>query len=154
MFDSIEETIRVGEEGSLPVNISHMNPASPEFWGEPAVKATEMIEGSRKNGVEITFDVTVWTRGGGPYLQMLPDWAQEGGFFSLKSRIEDPQTRKKIAYQLDNGLPDWKGWIYLEWDDQLICRTGKNKESLKVGKNKESLGYQNTCKTLHGLLKN
>jgi N-acyl-D-amino-acid deacylase len=125
LLDSINETIAVGEAAGIPVNISHMYPGSPQFWGELAHRATETVDAARRRGVEATFDITPWTRGGGPYMQMLPSWAQDGGFSALKLRLQDPATRRRIAHELEHGAPDWKGWLPIAWDDQLIAKVGR-----------------------------
>ncbi len=132
--ESIRETIQVSEQASVPANISHLFPAGPAYWGKAAVEATQTVDAARRRGIDVTFDITPWTRGGGPYMQMLPDWAQEGGFASLRERLADSQTRSRIAYQLENGLPDWKGWLPLDWHDQLICRTGAAKNASWIGR--------------------
>ena len=134
LLESIAETVRVAEEADVPANISHLFPASPHYWGEYAVRATDAVDEARRRGVNVTFDITPWTRGGGPYMQMLPDWAQEGGFSGLKSRLEDTQTRRRIAHELDHGAPNWKGWLLLAWNDQLICRTGREQNREWVGR--------------------
>ena len=79
ILDGTNESIRVGEESGAPVNISHFNPPMGlDMVGE----MTALVEKARARGVEVTFDNTIWTRGGGPFMQILPSWAQEGGFRS------------------------------------------------------------------------
>ncbi len=70
LLNSIAEAISIGEEAGIPVNVSHMYPAAPPFWGETARRATALVEAARGRGVEVAFDITPWTRGGGPYMQM------------------------------------------------------------------------------------
>ena len=134
LLDSIREAIRIGEEAGIPVNISHMYPVSPPYWGKLAREATDLVAGARARGVEVTFDVTIWTRGGGPFMQHLPGWAQEGGVSGLKERLADPSTRQEIARQMEKGAPDWQGWFYPVWDDFVICKSGRPKHSGWVGR--------------------
>ena len=134
LLDSIREAIRVAEEAGIPGNVSHMYPCPRPFWGELAFKATTLFESARQRGVEITFDVTPWTRGGGPYMQSLPSWAQEGGFAALKTRLEDTATRQEIARQLDEGAPGWKEWLPKDWEDFLIARTGRREHDGWAGR--------------------
>jgi N-acyl-D-amino-acid deacylase len=134
LIEALGEAIRVGEEAGIPVNVSHMYPAAPPYWGEMAYEATALFEAARERGVEATFDITPWTRGGGPYMQSLPDWAQEGGVAALKQRLEDPATRQEIARQLEEGAPDWKGWLPIDWEDQLIARTGREENEAWAGR--------------------
>ena len=131
ILDAMNEAIRVGAETHVPVNISHLNPPKgKDMVGE----LTAFIEGARVRGVQVTFDNTIWTRGGGPYMQMLPDWAQEGGIVAMKERLVDPHTRRKIACQLEEGAPDWQGWSPPNWADALIARTGKREHDAWCGR--------------------
>ena len=88
----------------------------------------------RGRGVEVTFDNTIWTRGGGPFIQFLPSWSQEGGFSALKKRIEDPHTRREIASQLEEGAADWIDWRSHDWDDAVIARVGRPENDTWVGR--------------------
>jgi N-acyl-D-aspartate/D-glutamate deacylase len=131
ILGAMGEAIRVGEESALPVNISHLNPPK----GERRVsELTALIEEARGRGVQVTFDNTIWTRGGGPYMQMLPDWAQEGGIAAMKERLADPVTRHEIAHQLEEGAPNWQGWTTPDWEDALIARTGRREHDVWCGR--------------------
>lgn len=134
LLESIGEALRVGEETGVPVNVSHMYPGSPAFWGETAHRATDLIEQARARGVDATFDITPWTRGGGPFMQMLPDWAQEGGVASLMTRLADSGTRQQIAGELEEGDSEWNGRLPLDWEDQLIARTGRREHDAWAGR--------------------
>ena len=125
LLDSLAETARVAEEAGIPANMSHFYPAAPQFWGELAHRGTEAVDALRRRGVEITFDITPWTRGGGPFMQALPNWAQDGGVAALKQRIEDAATRHELARQMEEGAPGWRDWRPRDWDDQLIARVGR-----------------------------
>lgn len=139
MLDSIREAIHVGEEVGVKVNISHMNPPK---GCEVAEKATALVDEARARGVKVTFDITIWTRGGGPFMQTLPSWAQEGGFASLKERLEDLRTRQEIARQLEEGDPDSKGWSPPEWEDAVIARTGRPEHSSWAGRTIDELAEE------------
>jgi N-acyl-D-amino-acid deacylase len=139
ILDAMREAIRVGEEAGVPVNISHLNPPKGRDMVD---ELTALVEDARARGVEVAFDNTIWTRGGGPFMQMLPSWAQEGGFSSLQARLEDPITRNKIADQLENGAPDWPGWRPHDWDDAVIALVGLPEHDGWVGYTIEELAKE------------
>ena len=131
IMDSMGEAIRIGAETGLPVNISHLNPPKgKDMVGE----LVTFIEDARARGIQATFDNTIWTRGGGPYMQMLPDWAQEGGITAMKERLANPPIRREIARQLEEGAPDWQGWTSPNWEDALIARTGRREHDSWCGR--------------------
>lgn len=133
LLDSIEESIRVGEEAGIPVNTSHTYPAGKEFWGELAHKATDLVDAARSRSVEVTFDITPWTRGGGPFMQLLPSWAQEGGVAGMKARLADTATRARISQDMAESNR-WKGRLEIPWDDQIVARVGKKAHHAWVGR--------------------
>ena len=139
MLGSIGEAIRVGEDSGAQVNISHFNP--PRGSGV-AGKATDLVDAARERGIEITFDITMWTRGAGPYLQSLPAWALEGGFSCVKERLEHAPTRKEIARQLQEGMPDNQAWSPPEWDDAVVANTGHPENSDWVGRTIQELAEE------------
>jgi N-acyl-D-aspartate/D-glutamate deacylase len=131
ILDAMHETIRVGEQTGVPVNISHLNPPKGENMVSELIK---VVERARARGVQLTFDNIVWTRGGGPFMQMLPDWAQEGGVTAMKERLADPTVRQEIARQLEEGAPEWQGWSPPDWEDALIARTGQREHDAWSGR--------------------
>jgi N-acyl-D-amino-acid deacylase len=131
ILDSMGEAVKIGAESGLPVNISHLNPPKgKDMVGE----LVACVEDARAQGIQVTFDNTIWTRGGGPYMQMLPNWAQEGGITAMKERLADPHTRREIARQLEEGAPDWQGWTPPNWSDALIARTGLREHDAWCGR--------------------
>lgn len=55
VFDALNEAIRIGEEGGLPVQISHIKLASVPVWGK-ASEVIALIAAAQKHGVDITAD--------------------------------------------------------------------------------------------------
>ena len=60
MLDALRESIRIGREAKLPVQISHIKMGNRNVWGKSA-DAIALIEGERKNGFDITADVYPYT---------------------------------------------------------------------------------------------
>ncbi len=60
MLDALRESIRIGKEAKLPVQISHIKMGNKNVWGKSA-DAIALIETERKNGFDITADVYPYT---------------------------------------------------------------------------------------------
>lgn len=52
-----------------------------------------MLDDVRARGVEVTFDLTIFQRGGGAWIQSLPGWARDGGNAATQAVIRDPALR-------------------------------------------------------------
>lgn len=60
MIDAIRESIRIGREAKLPVQISHIKMGNRNVWGKSA-DAIALVEETRKSGFDITADAYPYT---------------------------------------------------------------------------------------------
>lgn len=65
LLDSIDEALRIGVEGELPVQISHIKAGNAEVWGQ-APQVLERLAAARVAGLDVTADqypYTAWQSG-------------------------------------------------------------------------------------------
>ena len=60
LWDAVDETIRIGREADVPVQISHMKLAMRSLWGR-AGELVDRLDRARASGVDITADVYPYT---------------------------------------------------------------------------------------------
>jgi len=60
MLDALRESIRIGREAKLPVQISHVKMGNRNVWGKSA-EAIAIVEEARKSGFDITADAYPYT---------------------------------------------------------------------------------------------
>jgi N-acyl-D-amino-acid deacylase len=78
IMQSLDETIRIGREAHVPVEIWHLKTAGSSNWGRmPEVIAK--IEGARASGVDITADTYAYTAWFNSFSAFIPPWAHDGG---------------------------------------------------------------------------
>jgi dihydroorotase/N-acyl-D-amino-acid deacylase len=95
VLDSVRETIRIGEEGGLPTQVTHHKIIGKDNWG--ASKDTlRLVEEARARGVDVTIDAYPYTASSTGTAALIPQWAQEGGHKSLVERLDAPQQRARI----------------------------------------------------------
>ena len=118
---AIAEAIRIGDEGGLPVQISHLKACLKANWPKMG-EALRMIETARARGVDVTADMYPYTAGSTTLASLLPVWVHEGGMAALLGRLADGPTRRRI---LDGGRPaegEWDGPNgAVAWPDVLIA---------------------------------
>ena len=95
VLDSVRETIRIGEEGSLPTMITHHKVAGVRNWGK-SVDTIRLIEEARARGVDVSADQYPYTASQTSLEALLPRWALEGERSALLKRLADPAERKRI----------------------------------------------------------
>ena len=111
LHDSIDETVRIGREANMPVQISHLKVKGPARWGSIG-SALELIESYRREGVDVVVDAYPYERASSNLGLNLPRWALSGGTEQIAARIEDVDTHARIVDEMKamlaaNGYPDY-----------------------------------------------
>jgi dihydroorotase/N-acyl-D-amino-acid deacylase len=78
VLDSVRETIRIGEEGGLPTQITHHKMIGQPNWGK-SVESLKLVEEARARGVDVTIDQYPYTASSTGIAALVPQWALEGG---------------------------------------------------------------------------
>jgi N-acyl-D-amino-acid deacylase len=117
LLEAITEAIRVGREGGLPVQVSHIKAAGRAHWGRVA-DALALIDAARAEGLDVLADVYPYTASSTTIRTLLPDWALEGGIDAMLKRLRDPATRAEIRTDMDQGPVLARG---LEWRDIMVA---------------------------------
>ena len=109
---ALDETIRIGREASIPVEIWHLKVAGKANWGRmPDVVAR--IEAARRAGIDITADTYAYPAGSNTFSAIIPPWAHDGGNAKLIQRLKDPVTRARIRHELEDPSGQWEN----EWQE-------------------------------------
>jgi N-acyl-D-amino-acid deacylase len=95
LLDSVRETIRIGEEGGLPTQITHHKVLGRPNWGK-STESLALIEAARARGVDVSLDQYPYTASSTSLAGLFPQWSLEGGQAELIKRMKDPATRLKI----------------------------------------------------------
>lgn len=105
VFESVRETITIGREAGIPVQMTHHKIGAWRNFGR-ASESLSLIEAARSSGVDITFDQYPYTASSTSLSSIIPRWAQEGG--RLAERLEDGPTRARI-------VDDMTAWIEMRF---------------------------------------
>lgn len=127
---SVEEALETAERAGVILNISHMYPRANQPI-EEADALLGMLDDARGRGVEVTFDLTIFNRGGGAWVQSLPGWARDGGSTATEAVIRDPASRARLVEVLTG--PDADFWMD-DWDDQVICKVNRPENAHLAGR--------------------
>ena len=94
--DSVRETIRIGEEGHLPTQATHMKVLGKPNWGASG-DTLKLVDDARARGVDVTMDQYPYTASSTSLAAaLMPSWSLEGGREQMLSRMKDPAQRAKI----------------------------------------------------------
>jgi N-acyl-D-amino-acid deacylase len=131
VVDSVKETIRIGEEGQLPTQVTHHKIVGPRNYGK-SVETLALLDAARARGVDATSDQYPYTASSNAFVaSMVPQWAQEGGREQMLARLKNPTSRKEIAGETVRIIREERGGgdpknvflAHCDWDPAMA---GKN----------------------------
>jgi N-acyl-D-amino-acid deacylase len=119
---SLDETIRIGREAHVPVEIWHLKTAGKANWGKMK-DVVARIEAARASGVDVTADTYAYTAWFNTFSAFVPPWAHDGGDAKLIERMKDPATRERIRKDMMTESAQWDNeWLSIPGPEAiLIC---------------------------------
>ena len=101
---AVKETIRIGEEGHIPVMISHIKTLGADVWGQSA-DVIDIIDKARARGVKITASQYPYTASGTSVsASLVPRWAEAGGHEALLKNLSDPAQHERLVAEMTRNL--------------------------------------------------
>lgn len=132
VLEAIDEAIRIGKEGGLPVEIWHLKVAGKENWGRmPEVIAK--INAARAAGVDISADTYAYTAWFNSFSAFIPQWAHDGGDVKLVERLRDPAMRARIRKEMETPSKAWDNeWMEIPGPEAILIGRVQNPELLPL----------------------
>jgi N-acyl-D-amino-acid deacylase len=96
---SINESISIGKEANIPVQISHFKCSGQNNWGR-SKETVSMIEAARRDGIEVTIDQYPYTAASTSVSILIPEDVLADGQDSIKARLQRPEIKKYVINSL------------------------------------------------------
>jgi N-acyl-D-amino-acid deacylase len=128
LLDAIREAIRVGREGDLPVQVSHIKAAGRPNWGKVA-DALALIDRARSEGLDVMADVYPYTASSTTLRTLLPDWALEGGVEAMLERLGTPEVRERIRREIEAPVSGQSLLDRVGWENIMIAYCARRKDA-------------------------
>jgi dihydroorotase/N-acyl-D-amino-acid deacylase len=109
VLDSVRDTIRIGEDGHLPTQVTHHKIIGKDNWGR-SVDTLRLVDQARARGVDVTIDQYPYTasstsiQGG-----LLPAWVQEGGRQKMLERLRDETSLRRTLTAIATAIEHDRG---------------------------------------------
>jgi N-acyl-D-amino-acid deacylase len=95
--EAVDEALRIGREGGVPVEIYHLKAAGVKNW--PKMRGViAKIDSARAAGQDVTTDQYPYTAGSNNLSSCIPPWAHADA--KLIERLRDPATRARIKTEM------------------------------------------------------
>jgi N-acyl-D-amino-acid deacylase len=129
---SIDETIRIGREAHIPVEIWHLKAGGVGNFGlMPEIVAR--IDRARAGGVDIAADTYAYPAWYNDLSAFIPPWAHDGGDAKLIERLKDPAVRARLRTELATATTDWDNeWQSVPGPEAILIATVLNPKLLDL----------------------
>jgi N-acyl-D-amino-acid deacylase len=101
--EAIRESIQIGEQAGLPVEISHFKISSKILWGQTPM-TLGLVRDARARGLMVTVDQYAYTASSTSLESRLPGWLRAGGLVEAKKRLADQATRERVMTEMKETL--------------------------------------------------
>jgi N-acyl-D-amino-acid deacylase len=117
LLEAIDEAIRIGREGGVPVEIYHLKAGGQRNWPKMA-QAIAKIDSARAAGLDIQANMYPYPAGATGLSACTPPWASEGG--RLLDNLRDPATRSRIANEMRSDRTEWENLCRLATPEGVL----------------------------------
>jgi N-acyl-D-amino-acid deacylase len=116
-LEAVEESLRIGAEGGVPVEIYHLKAAGQRNWHKtPQVIAR--IDAARAAGLDVQANMYPYVAGGTGLTACFPPWASADG--ALFPSLADPAARQRMRAEMESDTTDWENLCALATADGVL----------------------------------
>jgi N-acyl-D-amino-acid deacylase len=132
ILPAIDEALRIGREGHVPVEIWHLKVAGRANWGRmPEVVAK--INAARAAGLDVSADTYAYTAWFNSFSAFIPPWAHDGGDAKLVERLKDPAMRARIRKEMMTPSAEWDNeWTEIAGPEDILIGVVQNPKLLPL----------------------
>jgi len=95
--EAVDEALRIGREGGVPVEIYHLKAAGVKNWPK-AAQVVAKIDSARAAGQDVATDQYPYVAGANGLVSCIPPWAHADG--KLIERLRDASLRPRIKSEM------------------------------------------------------
>ncbi|MFN8581069.1 MAG: D-aminoacylase [Gemmatimonadaceae bacterium] len=104
-LEAIDELMRIGKEGGVPVEIYHLKAGGVRNWPK-ARQAIAKIDSARATGLDVQANMYPYVAGGTGLSACTPPWASADD--KLLANLKDPATRARIVAEMHAAKTSWE----------------------------------------------
>lgn len=116
-LEAIDEAIRIGRDGGVPVEIYHLKAGGTRNWPKTRL-AIEKIDSARASGVDIQANMYAYDAGATGLSACVPPWASADG--KLFQNLADPAVRQRIRTEMLRVQGEWENLCELGGPDNVM----------------------------------
>lgn len=128
ILDSMREVIEIGRQSGVKVHWSHFKVCGKQNW-DKIDAVLELLDQARAEGITVSFDQYPYVAGSTMMGAILPPWVHDGGTDKAVARLADPELRKKMVSDMENGIPGWDNFVDFAGFENIYVTSVKTEEN-------------------------
>jgi dihydroorotase/N-acyl-D-amino-acid deacylase len=126
-LEALDEAIRIGREGRVPVEVYHLKASGPRNWAKMPL-AIAKIDSARAAGQDVQANMYLYPAGGNSFSACIPPkYAADG---KLLANLQDAALRPKIKAELHDENAGYENLCLIAGPENVMV-TGFTKPELK-----------------------
>ncbi len=109
------DSLEIGRRSAVPVHLTHCHFGFPVNKGRVS-ELLALIDEYRRAGTEVTLDTYPYLAGNTYLHANLPSWIQEGGNEAILTRLQSPDIRRRLRYEMEVSGSDGIHGVPMGWD--------------------------------------
>ena len=127
LLEALDEFVTIVRAAGVRGEIYHLKVAGRKNW--PKLEALiESVEAEQRAGLELTADMYTYTAGATGLDGAMPPWVQAGGFEAWRTRLQDPDTRARVAAEMQAPTNAWENMFELAGPENIKLLAFKNEQ--------------------------
>jgi N-acyl-D-amino-acid deacylase len=127
LLEALDEFLTIVRTAGVRGEIYHLKVSGQKNW--PKLEALiERVEAEQRAGLELTADMYTYTAGATGLDGAMPPWVQAGGFESWRERLRDPDTRGRVATEMQQPTDAWENMFELAGPENIKLLAFKNEQ--------------------------
>lgn len=130
VVESVKETINVGRQAGVRVDISHHKMLGKANWGKQK-DTLRLIHEANDEGIRTICDQYPYTRNMTTLNACMPPWYFENGFASMTDKLRDPAFREQLRREMEDPATPYDNY-YLNaggWSGVYVSSASKTPEA-------------------------
>ncbi len=124
-LEALDEAIRIGHDGGVPVEVYHLKASGPTNWSKMP-KAIAKIDSARKAGQDVQADMYLYPAGGNSFAACIPPrFAADG---KLLANLQDATLRPQIKAQLHDPKAGYENLCLIAGPENVMVMGFKKPE--------------------------
>jgi N-acyl-D-amino-acid deacylase len=130
LLEAVDETLTIGREARLPVEIYHLKAAGQDNWPKMR-EVIARIDAARAMGQAVTADMYAYPAGATGLDAAMPPWVQEGGLKQWIARLRDPAIRARVAAEMRTRTDAWESLYLAAGSPERVLLVAFKNDALK-----------------------